>query len=100
MLRERGGVLRAHQVHKNGIALVQRRVCLPEQRHVQVTAGPGVVGVQPVLNPSQAFEYTSFCPLKTPYGSMRGTYQMVSQEGVEFDAEIAAFALNEPYSIN
>jgi ApaG protein len=62
--------------------------------------GPGVVGAQPVLVPGQSYEYTSFCPLKTPFGTMRGSYQMVSPEGESFDVEIATFALNEPYSIN
>ena len=62
--------------------------------------GPGVVGAQPVLDPAESFEYTSFCPLKTAFGSMRGTYQMVADDGESFDAEIAPFALNEPYSIN
>jgi ApaG protein len=67
---------------------------------VEEVRGPGVVGAQPVLGPGQAFEYTSFCPLKTSFGSMRGTYQMVTEEGEAFDAEIAPFSLNEPYSIN
>ena len=46
------------------------------------------------------FEYTSFCPLGTPFGSMRGTYQMVTDKGEMFDATIAPFALAEPLSIN
>jgi ApaG protein len=63
--------------------------------------GPGVVGAQPVLEPGQQFEYTSFCPLDTPFGSMRGTYQMlVIGSGEQFDAEIATFALVEPFSVN
>lgn len=62
--------------------------------------GLGVVGEQPVLSPGEAFEYTSACPLGTPFGSMRGTYQMVTEGGERFDAEIAAFDLAEPYAIN
>jgi len=62
--------------------------------------GPGVVGEQPVLAPGEAFEYTSACPLTTPFGSMRGTYQMVTAGGEKFEAEIARFALAEPYSIH
>lgn len=62
--------------------------------------GPGVVGEQPVLEPGTSFEYTSFCPLETPFGSMRGTYQMVGPDGKTFDAEIAPFALAEPHSIH
>lgn len=68
--------------------------------HVEEVRGPGVVGEQPVLGPGEAFEYTSACPLSTPFGSMRGTYQMVTEKGERFDAEIAAFELAEPYAIN
>ncbi len=57
--------------------------------------GPGVVGEQPVLAPGERFEYTSACPLTTPVGTMRGTYQMVTEEGVSFDAEIAPFTLGQ-----
>ncbi len=65
--------------------------------HVQ---GPGVVGEQPVLEPGEAFEYTSFCPLPTPIGSMHGTYQMVGAGGTRFDAEIAPFSLAVPSALN
>lgn len=65
--------------------------------HVEEVRGPGVVGEQPVLLPGQAFQYTSGCPLKTPFGSMQGSYQMVTQNGEIFDVEIAPFTLTEPY---
>jgi ApaG protein len=68
--------------------------------HDEEVRGPGVVGAQPVLEPGQQFEYTSFCPLTTSFGSMRGTYQMVTRTGEGFDAEIAPFALVEPFSVN
>jgi ApaG protein len=67
---------------------------------VQEVRGPGVVGEQPVLPPGEAFEYTSFCPLATAFGTMHGTYQMITDAGESFDAEIAPFVLGEPYSIN
>jgi ApaG protein len=67
------------------------------QEHVQ---GPGVVGEQPVLAPGESFEYTSFCPLRTPIGSMHGTYQMVLPGGGQFDAEIAPFSLAVPTALN
>lgn len=57
--------------------------------------GPGVVGEQPSLEPGESFDYTSFCPLDTPFGMMHGTYQMVTEEGEEFDAQIAPFALSQ-----
>lgn len=62
--------------------------------------GPGVVGEQPVLDPGESFEYTSFCPLGTSFGSMRGSYHMVAASGAEFDAEIAPFSLAEPFAVN
>lgn len=62
--------------------------------------GAGVVGEQPLLEPGQSFEYTSFCPLQTPLGSMHGTYQMVRPNGESFDAVIAPFSLAVPTQIN
>jgi len=50
--------------------------------------GPGVVGAQPVLEPGESFEYTSFCPLPTSIGSMHGTYQMVTAGGTTFGGRI------------
>jgi ApaG protein len=65
---------------------------------VEEVRGPGVVGKQPVLAPGESFEYTSGCPLTTPFGSMQGTYQMVNRAAEKFDIEIAQFILTEPYS--
>ena len=60
--------------------------------HTEEVKGSGVVGEQPVLAPGESFQYTSGCPLKTSTGSMRGTYQMVTEDGDHFDVEIAPFA--------
>lgn len=68
--------------------------------HVEEVRGPGVVGAQPVLGPGETFEYTSFCPLPSPFGTMRGAYQMITAEGETFDAEIAPFQLSTPYAVN
>ena len=62
--------------------------------------GDGVVGQQPLLGAGESFEYTSFCVLRTPHGSMRGTYQMQRDDGSTFDAEIAPFSLIVPGSLN
>ena len=62
--------------------------------------GPGVVGEQPVLPPGGSFQYTSFCPLKTPFGSMHGSYRMVLPGGESFDAGIAPFTLAVPTALN
>ncbi|MGH9349583.1 MAG: Co2+/Mg2+ efflux protein ApaG [Vicinamibacterales bacterium] len=67
---------------------------------VERVKGPGVVGEQPVLPPGGSFEYTSYCPLKTPVGSMHGSYQMVTAQGEQFDALIAPFTLAVPNSLN
>jgi ApaG protein len=68
--------------------------------HVEEVRGDGVVGEQPVLAPGQAFEYSSRCPLRTPFGTMKGTYQMVTRDGDRFDARIAEFTLSEPYTVH
>ena len=62
--------------------------------------GPGVVGQQPKIAPGQAFEYTSGCVLTTPHGTMHGTYEMVLGDGSVFDAEIPAFSLAVPHTLN
>ncbi len=64
-----------------------------EQQEVK---GLGVVGAQPLLNPSEHFEYTSGTVLTTPMGEMHGTYQMVADDGTQFDVVIQSFALNMP----
>jgi ApaG protein len=68
--------------------------------HVEEVRGPGVVGEQPILAPGEAFRYTSHCPLATPFGTMKGTYQMVTKDGEHFDATIAEFTLSEPYTVH
>ena len=60
-------------------------------------AGEGVVGEQPVLQPGEAFEYTSGAPLSTPSGLMVGQYGMETSSGEVFDVEIPAFSLDSPH---
>jgi ApaG protein len=67
---------------------------------VEEVQGPGVVGQQPLLAAGASFEYTSFCPLGTPFGTMHGTYQMEDQGGETFDVEIAPFTLALPFGVN
>ncbi len=67
---------------------------------VEEVKGPGVVGKQPVLAPGESFTYTSGCPLRTPFGVMEGTYQMVTRAGASFDVAIAPFTLSEPYTVH
>jgi len=62
----------------------------------QEVKGLGVVGEQPLLRPGETFEYTSGTALATPVGTMRGSYQMVAEDGNKFEAEIPAFTLSMP----
>jgi ApaG protein len=62
----------------------------------QEVRGDGVVGQQPYLKPGMSFEYTSGTVLETPVGVMRGSYQMMADDGTYFDAEIPAFTLSVP----
>jgi ApaG protein len=55
--------------------------------------GEGVVGHQPDLAPGQAFEYTSYCPLPTPWGTMEGEYTMQNEQGELFEIAIGRFYL-------
>ena len=61
--------------------------------NVEEVRGPGVIGLQPLIKPNERFEYSSFCPLKTPFGMMSGTYQMKLNSEEIFDASIPSFSL-------
>ena len=63
---------------------------------VQEVRGKGVVGEQPHLRPGESFEYTSGSALATPVGTMRGSYQMVADDGTKFDVAIGEFTLSMP----
>ena len=77
--------------------LVSRHWIITDGEHqVQEVKGPGVVGQQPLLQPGESFEYTSGTSLPTAVGTMRGTYQMIAQDGRSFDAEIPLFTLSVP----
>lgn len=64
---------------------------------IQEVRGAGVVGEQPVLQPGEAYRYTSGTSLHTPSGVMMGTYQMVASNGEKFDIDIPAFSLDSPF---
>jgi ApaG protein len=66
----------------------------------QEVRGEGVVGQQPYLTPGMSFEYTSGTVLETPVGVMQGSYQMVSDDGTQFDAEIPPFTLSVPRTLH
>ena len=68
--------------------------------HIEEVKGPGVVGEQPVMAPGESYKYSSWCPLRTPTGVMRGTYQMLRAGGHQFDIDIAPFAMRAPQTIH
>ncbi|MDQ5847761.1 MAG: Co2+/Mg2+ efflux protein ApaG [Pseudomonadota bacterium] len=63
---------------------------------VQEVRGLGVVGAQPLLQPGESFEYTSGASIETQVGTMRGSYQMVAEDGTRFEAAIPEFTLSVP----
>jgi len=67
---------------------------------VQEVRGDGVVGEHPYLKPGEGFQYTSGTMIETPVGSMQGSYQMIADNGVRFDAVIPAFTLSLPYTLH
>lgn len=83
------------------VQLVNRHWIITDAHgHVEEVRGSGVIGKQPVLRSGESFEYTSGCPLKTPFGSMSGSYEMVTDAGERFSASIAPFALREDEAFN
>jgi ApaG protein len=66
----------------------------------QEVQGAGVVGMQPILKPGERFEYTSGCPLPTPMGKMRGSYQFISEDGEPFEVPIPEFTLAMPRTLH
>jgi len=67
---------------------------------VQEVRGEGVIGEQPHLKPGEGFQYTSGTFMNTPVGAMHGSYQMVADDGVQFDATIPSFTLSVPNTLH
>ena len=68
--------------------------------NIEEIRGPGVIGLQPVIKSGENFEYSSFCPLKTPFGMMSGAYQMKINSEETFEAAIPAFSLSATDHVN
>jgi ApaG protein len=66
------------------------------ENRIQEVRGLGVIGEQPLLKPAQSYEYTSSASIPTAVGTMRGSYQMVAEDGTAFDAPIPEFTLSAP----
>ena len=68
--------------------------------HIEEVRGSGVVGQQPIIQPNKIFKYSSFCPLRTPFGVMHGSFQMKNSKGGIFNALISPFRLIIPEYLN
>ena len=66
-----------------------------ELGEIEEIKGLGVIGQQPLLKPGESYEYSSGCRLRTPSGSMRGSYFCVAEDGERFDVEIPLFVLDD-----
>lgn len=85
---------------KLGSQLISRHWLIQDETgHVEEVIGEGVVGKQPYLPPNASFEYTSGAIIKTPTGTMKGKYSMISDTGEHFDVEIKEFVLSKPYTL-
>jgi ApaG protein len=80
--------------------LTRHWVITDANNQVQEVRGEGVVGEQPHLDPGDSFEYTSGTVLETPIGTMEGSYQMVTDDGTEFNAIIPVFSLSMPGTLH
>jgi ApaG protein len=69
-------------------------IILDADGHREEVRGLGVVGHQPLLKPGEGFEYTSGCRLRTPTGTMEGTYFFVKEDGTSFEVPIPRFTLD------
>ena len=79
------------------VQLLTRHWIITDGRGARHTVeGEGVVGEQPMLPPGGSYDYVSGCPLATPTGAMQGSYQMIGEDGVSFEAAIPRFSLLAP----
>ncbi len=78
-----------------GAQLLRRHWIVTDgDENVQNVRGDGVVGEQPHLLPGESYRYTSGTVLETPVGTMEGSYQMIADDGTQFDAQIPVFVLS------
>ena len=83
------------------VQLVARHwIITDDNNQVEEVRGPGVVGLQPLIQPGQKFVYTSGAVITTEFGTMQGTYEMVKPDGSRFNATIPAFLLARPHSVH
>jgi ApaG protein len=86
--------VRIHNTGRVAARLLNRHWLISDgDGRVLEVRGAGVVGEQPHLKPGESFQYTSGTIIETPVGSMRGSYEMVADDGTRFEAQIPAFSL-------
>ncbi len=80
--------------------LARHWVITDARQHVEEVQGEGVVGEQPLIAAGKSYSYTSFCPLRTEFGTMHGSYLMQREGGATFEAEIPPFILSNDETVN
>ena len=85
-----------NQGRQDAKLLTRHWVITDSNQKVQEVRGDGVVGEQPLLRPGEQFVYTSGTMLETEMGTMKGSYQMLAEDGSHFDATIDEFVLSTP----
>ena len=68
--------------------------------HIEEIRGPGVIGLKPIIKSDEIFKYSSYCTLKTPFGVMHGSFQMINSQNSHFDVLISPFSLTVSDYIN
>ena len=62
--------------------------------------GEGVVGVQPILQPGERYQYVSGCNLRTEMGKMYGSYTMENLNNKKsFEVNIPIFEMIVPFKM-
>ena len=93
--------IRLKNLSQKTVQLLRRHWIITDSNgDINEVRGDGVVGDQPVLVPDEEYEYTSGSQLKSPVGTMQGTYRMTTTDGDEFDVAIPCFTLAVPGMIN
>lgn len=90
----------ANESHETVQLLSRHWIITDSNGHIEEVKGEGVIGQQPVLGPGESFTYTSGCRLRTQFGRMEGTYQMITSPSGLFDVKIAPFTLGERYTVH
>ena len=93
--------VKIHNLGSNKVQLLSRHWDIKDGLgRKKIVDGEGVIGKKPVINPGESYEYKSYCPLKTEFGSMDGFYTMKDDDGNLFKTLIPNVGLIPPESVN